>query len=80
MAAQTEHVKVREAEIAALEARISGYRKGFNRHKAKRDELHDKRKYTYILSSVGFVNLGCAMVLYQTGTGKLEILEIISNV
>ncbi|KAK1406338.1 hypothetical protein QVD17_41632 [Tagetes erecta] len=59
LAAQTEHVKVREVEIAALEARISGYRKGFNRHKAKRDELHDKRKYTYILFSVGFVYLGC---------------------
>ncbi|KAD5960392.1 hypothetical protein E3N88_11864 [Mikania micrantha] len=44
LAAQTEHVKVREAEISALEARISGYRKGFNQHKAKRDELHDKRK------------------------------------
>ncbi|KAI7725836.1 hypothetical protein M8C21_005391, partial [Ambrosia artemisiifolia] len=44
LAAQTEHVKVREAEITALEAQISGYRMGFNRHKAKRDELHDKRK------------------------------------
>ncbi|XP_071736218.1 structural maintenance of chromosomes protein 3-like [Rutidosis leptorrhynchoides] len=44
LAAQNEHVKVRESEIAALEARISGYRKGFNHHKAKRDELHDKRK------------------------------------
>ncbi|KAI3704217.1 hypothetical protein L1987_74433 [Smallanthus sonchifolius] len=49
LAAQTEHVKGREAEITALEARISGYRKGFNQHKAKRDELHDKRKYTYII-------------------------------
>ncbi|KAJ0561418.1 putative structural maintenance of chromosomes protein [Helianthus annuus] len=44
LAAQTEHVKVREAEIANLEGRISGYRMGFNQHKAKRDELHDKRK------------------------------------
>ncbi|KAI3775947.1 hypothetical protein L1987_45707 [Smallanthus sonchifolius] len=55
LAAQTEHVKGREAEITALEARISGYRKGFNQHKAKRDELHDKRKYTYIIFSVGFI-------------------------
>ncbi|XP_076907495.1 structural maintenance of chromosomes protein 3-like [Bidens hawaiensis] len=44
LAAQTEHVKFREAEITALEARISSYRQGFNQHKAKRDELHDKRK------------------------------------
>ncbi|KAI7745683.1 hypothetical protein M8C21_011025, partial [Ambrosia artemisiifolia] len=54
LAAQTDHVKGGEAEIAALEARISAYRKGFNQHKAKRDELHDKRKYTYLISSVNF--------------------------
>ncbi|KVI08018.1 RecF/RecN/SMC [Cynara cardunculus var. scolymus] len=44
LAAENEHVKGRETEINALEARISGYRKGFNQHKSKRDELHDKRK------------------------------------
>ncbi|XP_071736220.1 structural maintenance of chromosomes protein 3-like [Rutidosis leptorrhynchoides] len=44
LAAQNEHVKGRESDITALEARISGYRKAFNHHKAKRDELHDKRK------------------------------------
>lgn len=44
LAAENEHVKGRETEIAALEARISGYRKGFNQHRSKRDELHDKRK------------------------------------
>ncbi|XP_023728223.1 structural maintenance of chromosomes protein 3 isoform X1 [Lactuca sativa] len=44
MEAQEEHVKNRQKEINALEARISSYRKGFNKHKSKRDELHDKRK------------------------------------
>ncbi|KAL4578673.1 hypothetical protein LXL04_014802 [Taraxacum kok-saghyz] len=44
MAAQDEHVQNRVKEISALEARISGYRTGFNKHKSKRDELHDTRK------------------------------------
>lgn len=44
MEAQDEYVQNRQKEINALEARISSYRKGFNQHKSKRDELHDKRK------------------------------------
>ncbi|CAI9270918.1 unnamed protein product [Lactuca saligna] len=44
MEAQEDHVQNRQKEINALEARISSYRKGFNKHKSKRDELHDKRK------------------------------------
>ncbi|CAI9270925.1 unnamed protein product [Lactuca saligna] len=44
MEAQEDHVQNRQKEINALEARISSYRKGFNKHKSKGDELHDKRK------------------------------------
>lgn len=48
MEAQEEHVQNRQKEMNALEARISSYRKGFNKHKSKRDELHDKRKYIFV--------------------------------
>lgn len=51
MEAQEEHVQNRQKEINALEARISGYRKGFNQHKSKRDELHDKRKSLWATES-----------------------------
>lgn len=51
MEAQEEHVQNRQKEINALESRISGYRKGFNQHKSKRDELHDKRKSLWATES-----------------------------
>ncbi|XP_076907497.1 structural maintenance of chromosomes protein 3-like [Bidens hawaiensis] len=44
LAAQTEYAEVRETDVTALEARISSCRQGFNKRKAERDELHDKRK------------------------------------
>ncbi|KAL8029530.1 hypothetical protein ABFS82_14G227100 [Erythranthe guttata] len=37
-------IKVRKAEVAELESRISGYIRGYNQYKLERDELHDKRK------------------------------------
>lgn len=54
MAAQDAYIQSHQREIISLETQISGYREGLNCYKSKRDELHDKRKYTYAPWSFGF--------------------------